>query len=46
MLGIEAVKPIRWTIRITMDGRDLRGLIVNALKPQVLFRVLSILLWG
>lgn len=46
VLGVEAVKPIHWTIRITMDGHDLRQLILKALKPQVLLRVLSILVRG
>ena len=46
VLGVEAVQPIHWTIRITMDGHDLRCLILKALRPQVLFRVLSILLRG
>jgi hypothetical protein len=46
VLGVEAVKPIHWTIRIAMDGQDLRSLILKALKPKVLLRVLSILLRG
>jgi hypothetical protein len=46
VLGVEAVKAIHWIIRIAIDGQDLRGLILKALKPKVLFRVLSILLSG
>ncbi len=46
ILGVEAVKPIHWTIRITMDGQDLRKLIRAALTPKVLYRVLSILTRG
>ena len=46
ILGVEAVKPIHWTIRITMDGRDLRRLIKAALTPKVISRVLSILIRG
>ena len=46
ILGVEAVKPIHWNIRITMDGQDLRNLIRKALKPKIIFRTLSILLRG
>jgi len=46
ILGVEAVKPIHWNIRITMDGQDLRNLIRKALKPRIIFRALSILLRG
>ncbi len=46
VLGVEAVKPVHWTIRITMDGHDLRKLILKALKPAILYRVFSILLRG
>jgi hypothetical protein len=46
VLGVEAVKPVHWTIRITMDGRDLRNLIKHALRPKIVFRVLSILVRG
>lgn len=46
VLGVEAVKPVHWTIRITMDGRDLRNLIRHALKPKIVLRVLSILVRG
>lgn len=46
ILGVEAVKPIHWNIRITMDGQDLRNLIRKAMKPKIIFRALSILLRG
>ncbi len=46
VLGVEAVKPVHWTIRITMDGKDLRNLIKHALRPNILFRVMSILVRG
>lgn len=46
ILGVEAVKPVHWTIRITMDGKDLRKLIKAAFTPKVIFRVLSILIRG
>lgn len=46
ILAVEAVKPVHWTIRITMDGKDLRKLIRWALTPRVLFRMLSILVRG
>jgi hypothetical protein len=46
IVGVEAVKPIHWNIRITMDGQDLRNLIKAALIPKVIYRVLSILIRG
>ena len=46
IIGVEAVKPIHWNIRITMDGKDLRRFIKNALKPKVMFRMLSIFFRG
>lgn len=46
VLGVEAVKPVHWTIRITMDGNDMRTIIRQALRPKVLLRVLSIFLRG
>lgn len=46
ILAVEAVKPVHWTIRITMDGRDLRQIIKWTLNPRVLFRMLSILIRG
>jgi transcription antitermination factor NusA-like protein len=46
VIGVEAVKPIHWNIRITMDGQDLRKFIKNALKPKVIFRMLSIFIRG
>jgi hypothetical protein len=46
IIGVEAVKPIHWTIRITMDGQDLRRLIKAALTPKVIYRVLSIFIRG
>jgi hypothetical protein len=46
IIGVEAVQPIHWNIRITMDGRDLRQLVKKALKPKVAYRMLSILFRG
>ncbi len=46
VIGVEAVQPIHWNIRITMDGHDLRKFVKNALKPKVIFRMLSIFLRG
>jgi len=46
VIGVEAVQPVHWNIRITMDGQDLRKFIRNALKPKVVFRMLSIFLRG
>ena len=46
IMGIEAVKPVHWTIRVAIDGKDLRKLIKQALNPKVMFRVLSILVRG
>jgi len=46
IIGVEAVKPIHWNIRVTVDGQDLRNMIKMALKPKIVFRMLSILLRG
>jgi hypothetical protein len=46
VIGVEAVKPIHWNIRITMDGQDLRKLIKKALKPKIAYRMFSILFRG
>jgi hypothetical protein len=46
IIGVEAVKPIHWNIRITMDGQDLRNLIKEALKPKIVYRMLAILFRG
>ena len=46
IMGIEAVKPVHWTIRCALDGKDLRRLVIQALNPKVMFRILSILVRG
>jgi len=46
IMGIEATKPVHWTIRCAIDGKDLRQLIIKAMNPRVLFRVISILIRG
>jgi len=46
IMGIEAVKPVHWTIRCALDGKDLRKLVLQGLNPKVIFRILSILVRG
>lgn len=46
IMGIEASKPVHWTIRCALDGKDLRKLVMQALNPKVMFRIVSILARG
>lgn len=46
VMGVESVKPVHWTIRITMDGKDIRNIIRKSLTPKVICRTLWILLRG
>ncbi len=46
VIGVEAVQPVHWKIRITMDGKDLRNLVKKALRPKILMRMLSIFIRG
>jgi len=46
ILGVESVRPVHWTIRITMDGKDMRKLIRKSLSLKVIRRVLWILARG
>ena len=46
IIGVEAVKPIHWNIRITMDGCDLRNLMKKALRPKVIYRMVKIFFTG
>lgn len=46
VLAVAAFEPVHWSIRITMDGQDLRKFLGKILKPKVAFRMLSLLIRG
>lgn len=46
VLSVDAFEPVHWNIRIAMGGKDLRNCLLKALKPQIAFRLLRLLLRG